>query len=81
MKQVLRISSIGAKVKFKKGDKVLCTTSSTSYFKIGEIYTLSRFNNDLVIQPESNKINNLDFKVVLDYATFIKATSLLKALM
>ena len=68
-------------MKFKKGDKILCTASSTSYFKIGEIYTLSCFNNDIVVQPEGIKIKDLSFKVVLDYATFVKATSLLRALL
>jgi hypothetical protein len=68
-------------VEFKKGDKLLCTATSTSYFKIGEIYTLSCFNNDIVIQPEGIKIKDLDFKVVLGFATFVKTTSLLRALL
>ncbi len=68
-------------MEFKKGDKLLCTATSTSYFKIGEIYTLSCFNNDIVIQPEGIKIKDLDFKVVLGFATFVKTTSLLRALL
>jgi hypothetical protein len=65
-------------MKFKLGDVILCTKSTTSLYDVGSLYIVTELYGGLHIT--SDFAGDLSLEIVMDYATFTLATPLLKAL-